>query len=250
MVRLGVLCVAATLAFAPQAAATGKLKAKFKVLSASGRLTQTFHEEGSHINSEGQTVRCVGTTTAEATWRTTKPMTAYVFVRRGKNIEISGDRVGQILDFAPFTGTATVSRLLDYQETAGCHKELTACPKATGPARMYLAGNQGRRKSIVASIDRVRLPESFDLSCKVGGLPGFTDPFGSEAGPLLPRFKVYAAAVLRSRLLNRHRKRLKDSVTVKQPFSEASTDPDFPATLSGIYTDHTEISLKRLKLKR
>jgi hypothetical protein len=241
--------MAATLAFAPQAAAVGKLKAKFKVVSASGRQTLSFHEESSYLGSDGETKRCVGTTTAEATWRTTPPKTIYVFVSgSGKRARpnLWGDRAGKALVRLP--GRATVSRSLDYQETAGCHREPTACPKATGPARMYLAGNQARRKSIYAGIDEVRLPEGIDLSCKIGAIfPGFTDPFG-DASSLFPKIKVYAAAVLRTRLLNPHRKRVKDSDTVEQPFS--ASDPEHGATLSGTYTDHLKISLKRLKLKR
>src|SRR4051812_17367208 len=138
MVRVGVVCMAVTLAFAPQAAAAGKLKGKFKV-SASGRQTLTFHEESSYLGSDGETKRCVGTTTAEASWRTTTPKTVYVFVSgSGKRarITLSDDRVGQGFEAAHPRGKATVSRTVDYQQTAGCHRPPTACPKATGRARM------------------------------------------------------------------------------------------------------------------
>jgi hypothetical protein len=240
MIRVGVVCMAATLAFAPQAAAVGKLKAKFKVVSASGRQTLTFHEESMEYTGE----RCVGTTTAEASWRTTPPKTIYVFVGgSGKRarINLSDDRVGQAFDSARLPGKATVSRTVDYQETAGCHRPPTACPKATGRATLYLVGTRERVGNVYAGIDKVRLPEGPDISCTVGAIfPGFTDPFGSDAVPLFPRVKVYAQALARSRILDPHRNRVKDSDTVKQPFS--ASDP--------AYTDHLAITLKRLKLKR
>jgi hypothetical protein len=251
MLRLGVVCIAATLAFAPQAAAVGKLKAKFKVVSASGRQTLSFHEESSYLGSDGETKRCVGTTTAEASWRTTPPKTVYVFVSgSGKRarITLSDDRVGQGFEAAHPRGKATVSRTVDYQETAGCHDPPTACPKATGRATMYLVGTRERLGNVYGGIDKVRLPEGPDLSCTVGSIfPGFTEPFG-DAGPLFPRVKGEARVLARSRILDPHRKRVKDSDTFEQPFS--ASDPEHGATLSGTYTDHLKISLKRLKLKR
>jgi hypothetical protein len=248
MIRLGVVCIAAALAFAPQAAAAAKLKAKFKVVSASGRQTLSFHEESTEYTGE----RCVGTTTAEASWRTTPRKPIYVFVQgSGKRarINLSDDRVGQGFEAAHLPGKATVSRTVDYQETGGCHDPPTACPKATGRATLYLVGTRERLGNVYAGIDKVRLPEGPDLSCTVGSIfPGFTEPFGTYTGPLFPRIKVYARALARSRILDPHRKRVKDSDTVKQPFS--ASDPASGATLSGTYTDHLAITLKRLKLKR
>ena len=251
MIRAGVVCMVAALAFAPQAVAAGKLKAKFKV-SASGRQTLTFHEESSYLGSDGETKRCVGTTTAEASWRATPRKPIYVFVQgSGKRarINLSDDRIGQGFEAAHLSGKATISRTVDYQQTAGCHNPPTACPKATGRATMYLVGTRERRGNVYAGIDEVRLPEGPDISCTVGSIfPGFTEPFG-DAGPLLPRVKGDARALARSRILDPHRKRVKDSDTFKQPFS--ASDPEHgAATLSGTYTDHLKISLKRLKLKR
>jgi len=233
MIRVGVVCMAAMLAFAPQAVAVGgKLKAKFKVVSASGSQSVSFHEESSDSTGE----RCVGTTTAEFTWRTTPPKTIYVFVKgAGKRARpnISADRVAQAYDVARLPGKATVSRSVDYQETAGCHRAPTACPKATGPATLYLLGTRGRLGSVESGIDVVRLPEGLDASCEAATsfAPGLTRPFGTDAVSLFPRLTVYAWAIPRSRLLDPHRKRVKDSKTVKQPFS--GSDPEYGATLSG-----------------
>jgi hypothetical protein len=253
MIRAGVVCMAATLAFAPQAAAVGKLRAKFKVVSASGSQSLTFHEESSDYMGR----RCVGTTTGEVTWWTTPPKTVYVFTKgagRRARTNISGDRVSQTYDIARLPGKATVSRTVDYQETAGCHRAPTACPKATGPAKVYLQGTSTgeHRKNVNGGIDAVRLPAGIDNTCEAVApiAPGITEPFGTNALSLFPKLKVYAWAVPRSRLLDPHRKRVKGSETVKQPFSDSETDPDFAATLSGTYTDHLKISLKRLKLKR
>lgn len=248
MIRVGVVCMVATLAFAPQAAAVGKLKAKFKVVSASGRQSLSFHEESTDYMGR----RCVGTTTAEASWRTTPPKTVYVFAGSGRRarINLSDDRVAQAFDSARLPGTATVSRTVDYQETAGCHRAPTACPKATGRATLYLVGTRERLGNVYAGIDVVRLPEGIDADCETATplAPGLTDPFGTDAKSLFPKIKVYARALSRSRILDPHRKRVKDSDAVKQPFS--GSDPEYGATLSGTYTDHLKISLKRLKLKR
>jgi hypothetical protein len=250
MIRAGVVCIAAaSLAFAPEAAAVGRLKAKFKV-SASGSQSLTFHEESTDYTG-GR--RCVGTTTAEASWRATPRKPIYVFVRgSGKRarITLSDDRVGQDYESAHVSGKATVSRTVDYQETAGCHDPPSACPKATGRATMYLVGTRERLGNVYAGIEKLRLPEGPDISCTVGAIfPGFTDPFGSDAVPLFPRVKGEARALARSRILDPHRKRVKDSDTYEQPFS--GSDPEHgAATLSGTYTDHLAIKLKRLKLKR
>src|SRR3954454_18115297 len=109
MIRVGVVCLAATLAFAPQAGAVGKLKGKFKVVSASGSWSLSFPEEGTEYRGE----RCVGTTTAEASWRATPRKPIYVFVQgSGKRarINLSDDRVGQGFEAAHLAGKATVSR--------------------------------------------------------------------------------------------------------------------------------------------
>jgi hypothetical protein len=58
-----------------------------------------------------------------------------------------------------------------------------------------------------------------------------------------------AFAVPRGRLLDPHRKKIKDSVTVKQPLSGTDKGGN-GATVSGTYIDHIAITLKRLTLKR
>jgi hypothetical protein len=245
------VCMAAALTFAPQAAAVGKLKAKFKVVSASGSETLSFHEDG--LTSPGE--RCVGTTTSKVSWRATRAATLYVFVRRvGGRLRttLSADRVGEAYEAVPLIGRATVSRSVSYQETAGCQEQPTDCPKTTGLAKPFLTGTPNRRGSVNGGIDVVRLPQGVDPACGAGGpiAAGIVLPFGNAAmRALLPKITVSAFAVPRGRLLDPRRKRIKDSVTVKEPLSGAVDEAD-QATVSGTYTDHIAITLKRLKLKR
>jgi hypothetical protein len=250
MMRLGVAVMSAALALAPQAAAAGKLKGKFKVVSASGRSTLTFHEDTTDYMGR----RCVGTTTAEASWRATLPKTFYVVQfhsGRSARIGLSDDRVGQILESAHVRAVATVVRTVDYQETAGCNQPPTPCPNATRRATVYLTGTRERHGgSVFANIVQFRQPEGVDLDCtgfQSTVFPGFTEPFGDYNTQLFPRIKDGAQALARRRLVDPHRKRVKDSDTYEQPFSRSSTDPERPATLSGVFTDHLQISLKRLK---
>lgn len=241
--------MAAALTFAPQAAAAAKPKAKFKVVSAKGTETLSFREEG--LTSTGE--RCVGTTTSKVSWRTTRAKTVYAFVRRGGGrTTLSADRVSQGYEAVPLIGRATVSRSVSYQETAGCQEQPTVCPKATGPAEPFLAGTSKRRGSVVGGIVAVRLPQGVDPGCGAAGeiAAGIALPFGNAARrALLPKFTVSAFAVPVGRLLDPRRKRIKDSVTVKEPLSAAVDFAD-KATVSGTYTDHIAITLKRLKLKR
>jgi hypothetical protein len=251
MIRLGVVCMAATLAFAPQAAAVGKLKAKFKVVSASGSESLSFHEDGVTSTDE----RCVGTTASKVSWRTTRPKTVYLFVRRagGKvRLTLSADRVGEAYEAVFLRGKATVSRSVSYQQTAGCQEQPVNCPKLTASAQPFITGTDERRGSVNAGIDIIRWPKGIDDSCDVSApvAAGIALPFGNAAGrALLPEITANAWAVPRGRLLDPHRKTIKDSVTVKQPLS-ATADGADQATVSGTYTDHLKISLKRLKLKR
>jgi hypothetical protein len=251
MTRLGVLCAVAALAFAPQAADAAKLKGKFKVLSASGRQTLTFHEDVTDFSGD----RCAGTTTAEASWRARLPKTFYVFQfhsGRSARIGLSDDRVGQVLDSAHVRAVATVVRTVDYQVTAGCRQPPTPCPGATRRATVYLTGTRERHGgSVFASIVQFAQPQGVDLSCtgfQSPVFPGFTDPFGTYERQLFPRIKDAAQALSRRKVIDPHRKRVKDSDTYQLPFS--ANDPQNAASLSGLYTDHLEISLKRLKLKR
>ena len=85
--------MAIALMFATQAAARPEPKAKFKVVSASGREALSFQEDGT--TSTG--TRCVGTTESQVTWRLTRRVVVYVFVFRygGKpGTSLSTDRVG------------------------------------------------------------------------------------------------------------------------------------------------------------
>ena len=201
--------------------------------------------------------RCVGTTAAEASWRTTLRKTIYVHAEPGStrpirlSVNRSGkDRYGQNATTVFLPGEATISRTVDYQETAGCFDAPTPCPKVTVRVQVSLTGTRKRlgNGNVFGGIRKV--PESLEFSCQASTVfPGFIDPFGSDAVRLFPRTWVTAQALPRSRLLDRRRMRVKDSHFVEQPFSGSS--PEYgAATLSGNYTDRLAVSLKRLRLKR
>jgi hypothetical protein len=233
------------LAFAPQAAAKLEPKAKFKVLSASGREALSFQESG--VTSLGDS--CVGSSSSQFSWQTTRPKTVYVFVRRvsafhGRATILSTDRVARSFEFVPLVGKATVSRSVSYTDTAGCEEEPTDCPATTAPAEPFLTGTPEAGGSVNGGLDIIHLPGSVDSSCA-----RLANPFGNAAGFALPSPRVSAFAIARSRLLDPKRKRVTGSATVKQPLSGTAHGAD-QATASGTYTDHLAITLKRLKLKR
>ena len=243
--------MAIALIFAPQAAAGPKPKAKFKIVSASGREALSFQEDGT--TSTG--TRCVGSTESEVRWRMTRPLILYVFVYRygGKpGTSLSTDRIGERYDAVPIVGQATMSRTVNYSETEGCDGQPTNCPETTAPADPFLTGTLHGPTSVNAGIDEVHPPRGFDPSCEgYGGIAfGISPPFGNAAmHALLPQISASAFAVPRRRLLDTSRKRIHDSVTVEQPLSGSEEGAD-QATVSGTYTDHLAITLKRLPLRR
>ena len=243
--------MAIALMFATQAAARPEPKAKFKVVSASGREALSFQEEGE--TSTG--TRCVGATESQVTWRLTRPVIVYVFVFRygGKpGTSLSADRVGERYESVPLPGEATTSRSVNYSQTDGCDGEPANCPATTAPAEPFLTGTLHGPPSVNAGIDTVHWPRGVDPSCRVSHpiAAGITLPFGNAAmHELLGQITASAFAVPRRRLLDPRRRRVHDSVTVEQPLS-GSYDAADKATFSGTYTDHLAITLKRLKLRR
>jgi hypothetical protein len=248
---LGIASMAIALTFAPQAGARPEPKAKFKIVSASGREALSFHEDGT--TSTGR--RCVGTTESRVRWRMTRPIIVYVFVYRygGRpGTSLSTDRVGERYDAVHLVGEATTSSTVSYSDTAGCQEEPTNCPEITAPAEPFLSGTLHGPASINAGIDVVHWPRGVDPSCDVAHpiAAGITLPFGDAAADLvLAETRASAFAVPRRRLLDPSRRRVHDSVTLVQPFSGSVDDAD-SATVSGTYTDHLAITLKRLKLRR
>jgi hypothetical protein len=248
---LGIASMAIALTFAPQAAAKLEPKAKFKIVSASGREALSFQEDGTTYDGE----RCVGSTESQVRWRMTRPLIVYVFVYRygGKpGTSLSIDRVGERYDAVPIVGEATTSRMVNYSETAGCQGKPTNCPETTAPAEPFLSGTLRGPMSINAGIDIVHWPRGVDPSCDVSHpiAAGITLPFGDAASDaLLGEITASAWAVPRRRLLDPSRRRVHDSVTVEQPLSVTYDGAD-QATASGIYTDHLALTLKRLRLRR
>jgi hypothetical protein len=245
---LGIASMAIALTFAPQAAARPEPKAKFKIVSAGGLERLSFKEDGTTSNG----TRCVGATVSQVRWRMTRPIVVYVFVYRygGKpGTSLSVDRIGERYDAVELVGQATMSRAVDYSETAGCQEEPTGCPEATAPADPFLTGTLHGPTSVNAGIDVVHVPRGFDPSCRgYGGIAfGISPPFGNAAmHVLLPQISASASAVPRRQLLDPSRRRLHDSVTIRQPLSGS----DDEATVSGTYTDHLAITLRRLPLRR
>jgi hypothetical protein len=179
---LGIASIAIALTSAPQAAARLEPKAKFKIVSASGREALSFQEDGT--TSTG--TRCVGSTESEVRWRMTKPLTVYVFVYRygGRpGTSLSTDRVGKRYDAVPIVGQATMSRAVDYSETAGCDEEPTNCPEATAPAEPFLTGTLHGPTSVNAGIDVVHVPRGFDPSCLGYGGSRSASPHRSATSP-------------------------------------------------------------------
>lgn len=245
----GIASMAIALTFAAQAAARPEPKAKFRIVSASGRESLSFHEDSE--TSSGK--RCVGTTEAQVRWRMTRPLTVYVFVYRygGKpGTSLSTDRVGRRYNSVPLVGQAIVSRMVNYSEPAACYEEPTNCPETTAPAEPFLTGAlSGSRLSVNAGIDDVHVPRGFDFSCRAVGAGiafGIPRPFGEVT---IPQLTVNAEVVRRRQLFDPNRKRLHDSATVEQQLSTLPDEAD-QATLSGTYTDHLAITLKRLPLRR
>jgi hypothetical protein len=166
----------------------------------------------------------------------------YVFLKylsayHRKSIVVSPDRTAVSFDYAPFVPEVTFSRSVSYTETAGCGEKPTNRPRTEERAKGGLTGTPSRRRSLFGHLYSVR-----------GA--AVTPPFGSAAQNALPRSKRLAYAMPRSPLLDPKRKRLKDSVTVKEPFSRSWHNFGEHATVSGTYTHHLAITLKRLKLKR
>ncbi|MET0614970.1 MAG: hypothetical protein ABW142_05955 [Thermoleophilaceae bacterium] len=254
---LGVVAIVVALALVPPAAAELQPKAKFRLVSASGREALSFQEEGTASGTTSH--RCVGTSTSEVRWHTTRPVTLYVYVFRygGKpGTSLSTDRTPERYDVTYLPGRATTSRSVNYSETAGCDGEPTNCPETTAPASPFLTGLLHGPMSVNAGIDKVRVPSGFDASCRGAAEIAFgvSLPFGNAAMHLVLEALSEtdsAWAVPRRQLLDPRRKRIHDSVTVEAPVS-GTTDPAFAdqATVSGTATDHLEITLKRLKLNR
>jgi hypothetical protein len=243
--------MAIALALAPQAAASPEPKAKFRIVSASGREALSFQEDGTTSTGD----RCVGATESQVRWRMTRPIVVYVFVYRygGKpGTALSVDRVGERYDAVHLVGEATTSRSVDYSETDGCDGKPTNCPETTAPAEPFLSGTLHGPMSLNAGIDVVHWPRGLALTCRVGApiAAGITLPWGNAAmHTLLGEISANAWAVPRRRLLDPRRRRVHDSVTIEQPIS-GTYDAADQATVSGTYTDHLAITLKRLRLRK
>jgi hypothetical protein len=242
--------MAIALTFAPQAAARPEPKAKFKIVSASGRESLSFQEDGT--TSSG--TRCVGSTQSQVSWRMTRPIIVYVFVFRygGRpGTSLSTDRVGRRYNAVSLVGKATTSRSVNYSHTDGCEEQPKNCPETTAPAEPFLTGLFHGTNSVNAGIDVVHAPRGFDPSCRGGaGIAfGISLPFGEAAGDALSEITANARALPRRRLLDPSRRRVHDSVTIEQPVS-GTVDGAEQGNVSGTYTDHLAITLKRLELRR
>jgi hypothetical protein len=231
---------AIVLAFAMPASAKDGLAAKFKVVSASGSESLSFHEESTYRGES-----CVGNTSSKVSWESTRPRNLYVTVRfvsayhRTATV-LSTTRETRSFTSVPLAGTATVSRSVDYQETANCNGEPTACPETTAKARPFLTGTPNPRGGVYGGVDRIHLRgELYNRIC--GSL---RRPWNDDSEQALGFPKKVAEVIPRKQLLDPHRKVLHGSVTVQEPIGGKHRG----ANASGTYTGHLKVKLKRLKL--
>jgi hypothetical protein len=238
---LVLLTFAIALAFAPQAAAKDGLEAKFKVVSASGSEALSFHEDDAFADGRS----CSGSTSSKVSWESTRPRKLYLTVRfvsayhRSATV-LSTHRETRSFTTVPLAGKATVSRSVDYQETAACGREPTDCPETTAKARPFLTGTPNPNGGVYGGVDRIRLSgEPFNRIC--GSL---AQPWSTDSQTALGTPTKIAEAIPRKQLLDPHRKVVKGSVAVEQSLGGKHRG----ATASGTYTAHLKVKLKRLKL--
>jgi hypothetical protein len=232
---VAVVSLVVGLALAPAAAAKPVPVGKFKVVAASGSESLTFHEED-HFRGRG----CVGTTTSEVSWQSTRPKKFYVFVRflsayHRRGTILSADRVATSYEYVPLPGNATTSTSVDYQETSDCSGDLTGCPKTTVKSKLGLLGTPNPRGGVGEVMP-------YGIADCAGPMP--TRPWSGSADYALGKPTRFASAIPRKQLVEGHQKVLKDNVTVRQRLGGKFRG----ATVSGTWTNSIKLKLKRLKL--
>jgi hypothetical protein len=241
------------MAVVPQAAAKVEPKAKFKLLSLSGGQTLGFHEEGESLTSPTMTARCVGTSTSRVDFRSTKRVTLYVFTGKtgqGPLTIVSPDPDRHhAFEPVPLVGEATVSRSVNYPETAGCSETPTNCPETTAAADATLVGTHEADGSLalIEPID-VHLPGGVDPGCGEHGTP-YTGGGGTALGLCNCVSYVSAEAIPKRQLLDPKRKRVRANVTDETPLAGRFDSGDTHVTASGTLTSRLAVVLKRLPLK-
>jgi hypothetical protein len=232
------------LLLAPQAEAKFLDQAKFKILLLSGAEALTFYEdgEGTFDPETGNYARCTGTTSSRISYRSTRPATAFVFLKRihgAVRTNFSPDSDPRNFDTVPMKGEATLSRSVDYQETAGCDAPPSACPVTTVPAAPIVLGTSEPSAGVGSSV--TDLPG--DSDCE-----GLRPPFGQASRLSLPDPTIFARVIPRAQLFNEKRKRLEGSVFVEEQLIGTYDEPN-DATASGTYSEEMAVTLKRLKFK-
>ena len=207
--------------------------AKFKILSVSGSRELTFTEDSALAGG-----RCTGTTSARIDFRSTSPLTVYMNVRRihgRRKVVVSDKAKPPQSKYVQMDGEATVSRSVDYQASAGCYTEPTACAEATVPAKVQVFGTDVPSAGVGA--DPVDVGGDIDCSV-VPRIPLGALRFAPQS--------TYSDVFSWSELFGKD-KRVEGTSRVEEPVT--ADDPRPGDSLSGLLADETTIVMKRLKLE-
>jgi hypothetical protein len=255
-VALGVLVLAAP------SEAKKLPEASFKLISASGTQTHTFHEEESHLEyaygEDGEqlptptsrTGTCVGTQTQNVRYHSTKPTKMYVFLREAHGLHtLISDKPDPDsgLDYLTVPGEMTLSKSVSYEVTKAC-PEPTECPETTFSAPVNVFGNHVPSGGISPLYSaNFNLPSGLDRSCEPRRGPRY-GPLSTHAVP--PNLEEIPGAIPRSELFGK-KKRLSGEDSLEFSY-ETTTEPgnSYETTVTGTYGETIAVELKRLKPKK
>ena len=247
--RLGWISVAvlpALILAAPSQAKKAPV-ASFKLVSASGAKTQTFHEQTTHAG----VASCTGTQSQSIRYRTTRPTKMYVTLREAHGLHtLVSDTPDPDsgLDYLSAPGEMTLSRSVDYQGE-GCTSSddevpddfgPVACPQTTFPNPVLVFGTHDPSAGLSPAYDtNVDLPPGLAREC---------DPLFFPAPPR--ELLEFVGAIPRSALFGK-KKRLSGEDSFATSYEETTgTGGGTQTTVSGTYDESTAVELKRLKRKK
>jgi hypothetical protein len=260
-VSIAIAVAASTLAAPSEAKSPDE--AAFKLLSASGTQTHTFHEEqfdsfnydedGAQLRGSTQAATCVGTQSQSVRYHSAKPAKMYVFLRRAHGLHtLISDKPNPDsgLDFLSVPGEMTLSRSVSYEQTRGCGSEPAECPETTFPAPVLVFGTHDPSRGISPLYDtNLDLPSGLDRSCEPMPGAGFgpLSPYAAAPDREIP----YLGAIPRSQIFDEKRKRLSGEDSFEFSYETAS-DPgySYQTTVTGTYGEAIAVELKRLKRKK
>jgi hypothetical protein len=216
--------------------------AKFKLLSMSGRQEVTYSEQDTDSSGDA----CIGTTQWGLSYRSTKPVKFYVFLRqieRRPATVLSTEPKTSKFSIVPVEGEATTFLRRDYSATTSCAGDAEAeCPGTPtgGTTEVFVDGNFGIRAGSMGAGVSGGIP-GVDFLCEFRPLPLNSSEVEFED-------VAFATAISRRQLLGKQ-KRLEGTGRDEVPLVDTATGPFDDATASGTSTEEISVSLKRLKLK-